>query len=315
MRAPGGASVTSLVIAVVGPTATGKSDLAVTLAERVGAEVVNADAMQLYRGMDIGTAKLSIEGRRGVPHHQLDVLDLSDDASVATYQRAARADVVAIQERGHRVVVVGGSGLYVRALLDELEFPGTDPAVRAALEARLVAEGAASLHAELEARDPAAAIAIPAANPRRVVRALEVIELTGRPFSATMPTYTYAVPAVQLGLTMPLGDLDARIDTRVDEMWSAGLVAEVRELADRGLRDGRTASRAVGYAEVLAFLGGDVGEEAARRAVLTNTHRLARRQLTWFRRDPRVTWLDARDDNLIERASAVISAADTAVAG
>jgi len=313
--APGGASVTSLVIAVVGPTATGKSDLAVTLAERVGAEVVNADAMQLYRGMDIGTAKLSIEGRRGVPHHQLDVLDLSDDASVATYQRAARADVVAIQERGHRVVVVGGSGLYVRALLDELEFPGTDPAVRAALEARLVAAGAASLHAELEARDPAAAIAIPAANPRRVVRALEVIELTGRPFSATMPTYTYAVPAVQLGLAIPLGDLDARIDTRVDEMWSAGLVAEVRELADRGLRDGRTASRAVGYAEVLAFLGGDVGEEAARRAVLTNTHRLARRQLTWFRRDPRVTWLDARDDNLVERASAVISAADTAVAG
>ena len=174
--------MTSLVVAVVGPTATGKSDLALAVAERLGAEVVNADAMQLYRGMDIGTAKLSIDGRRGVPHHQLDVLDLCDDASVAAYQREARADVAAIQERGHRVVVVGGSGLYVRALLDELDFPWTDPAVRSALEARVVTEGAASLHAELAVRDPAAAIAIPAANPRRVVRALEVIELTGRPF-------------------------------------------------------------------------------------------------------------------------------------
>jgi tRNA dimethylallyltransferase len=315
VRARGGAPVTSLAVVVVGPTATGKSDLALALAERLGAEIVNADAMQLYRGMDIGTAKVSSEDRRGVPHHQLDVLDLSDDASVAAYQREARADIAAIQERGRRVVVVGGSGLYVRALIDELDFPGTDPAVRAALETRAVAEGAAALHAELEARDPAAAIAIPASNPRRVVRALEVIELTGRPFSATMPTYTYAVPAVQLGLTMPLEDLDARIDARVHRMWSAGLIAEVSELARRGLRDGRTASRAVGYAEVLAFLNGDVSEETARHAVLTNTRRLARRQLTWFRRDPRVTWLDARDEGLIERVSAVISAADLAVAG
>lgn len=305
--------MTSLVIAVIGATATGKSDLALALAQRFGAEIINADAMQLYRGMDIGTAKLPPEERRGVPHHQLDVLDLSDDASVAAYQRDARADVAAIHRRGSRAVVVGGSGLYVRALLDELEFPGKDPAVRAALEDRAAAEGALSLHAELAVRDPAAAIAIPAANARRVIRALEVIELTGRPFSATMPTYTYALPAVQIGLSMPLEDADARIGRRVDQMWSAGFVAEVRALADRGLRDARTASRAVGYAEVLAFLDGDWSAEAARDAIATNTRRLARRQLKWFRRDPRVTWLDARAGDLIDQAAAVISAADLAV--
>lgn len=307
--------MTSLVIAVIGSTATGKSDLALALAQRFGAEIVNADAMQRYRGMDIGTAKLPPEERKGVQHHQLDVLDLSDDASVAAYQRDARADVGAIHGRDHRSVVVGGSGLYVRALLDELDFPGTDPSVRAALEARAAAEGATSLHAELAVHDPAAAIAIPAANARRVIRALEVIELTGRPFSATMPTYTYAVPAVQIGLRMPLEDVDARIGRRVDQMWSAGLVAEVRALADRGLRDAKTASRAVGYAEVLAFLDGHWSREAARDAVVTNTRRLARRQLKWFRRDPRVTWLDARSEDLIDQAAAVISVADVAVAG
>ena len=307
--------MTPPVIAVVGPTATGKSDLALALAARWTAEIVNADAMQLYRGMDIGTAKLPPEQRLGIPHHQLDVLDVRDDASVAAYQHDARAAVDAINARAHRVVVVGGSGLYLRALLDELDFPGTEPAVRAVLEARAAAEGAAALHAELAARDPAAAIAIPVANERRVIRALEVIELTGRPFTATMPSYTYAVPAVQIGLQMPLEELDARIGRRVDRMWSAGLVAEVRALADRGLRAGRTASRAVGYAEVLALLDGHYGEEAARQAVATNTRRLARRQLKWFRRDPRVTWLDARAEDLVEQAVAVISAADGVGAG
>ena len=297
----------SLVIAVVGPTATGKSDLGLALAEQLGGEIVNADAMQLYRGMDIGTAKLTPAERRGIPHHQLDVLDVDEDASVADYQRGARADLAAIDARGARAVAVGGSGLYVRALLDRMDFPGTDPDVRARLEERVEAEGSRALHAELERVDPVAAAGIGPRNARRIVRALEVVRLTGRPYSASLPQHVYEVPALQLGLDCDRAVLDARIEARVEHMWEAGFVDEVRALAAHGI--GRTASRAVGYAEVLALLRGDLGASEARAAVAAGTRRLARKQMGWFGRDPRVHWLDARDPSLVGRALDLVAAA------
>jgi len=297
----------AVIVAVVGPTATGKSDLGLALALRLGGEVVNADAMQLYRGMDIGTAKLTPAERLGVPHHQLDVLDVADDATVAAYQAHARADLTAIQGRGARPVVVGGSGLYVRALLDRLEMPPTDPAVRARLEARAEAEGPGLLHDALAAVDPASAARIGRANTRRLVRALEVVELTGRPYSATLPVEEYVEPTVQIGLDCSRAVLDERIGRRVDTMWARGLVEEVRGLAPRM---GRTASRALGYAQVLELLAGRVTEDAARADVVTGTRRLARRQMTWFGRDDRIQWLDADDPDLLDRALEVVRAAD-----
>ncbi|GEA88288.1 tRNA (adenosine(37)-N6)-dimethylallyltransferase MiaA [Cellulomonas cellasea] len=303
----------TLVVTVVGPTATGKSDLALALAHELGGEVVNADALQLYRGMDIGTAKLTVPERQGVPHHQLDVLDPSQDASVADYQAGARADIAAVHARGARAVAVGGSGLYVRALLDQMEFPGTDPEVRARLEARVEAEGSRALHAELEARDPVAAAGIGPRNARRLVRALEVIELTGRRYSASLPQHVYEVPAVQLGLDCDRGVLDERIERRVARMWEQGLVEEVRALADWGI--GRTASRAVGYAEVLATFRGELTEDEARAAVAAGTRRLARKQMGWFGRDPRVHWLDARAPDLVEQALALVARADAGTLG
>lgn len=303
----------TVVVAVVGPTATGKSDLGLALAEHLDGEVVNADALQLYRGLDIGTAKLTPAERRGVPHHLLDVLDADEDASVADYQRDARAAIAQITARGHRPVAVGGSGLYVRALLDRMEFPGTDPEVRAALEARVEAEGARALHAELERLDPVAAAGIGPRNARRTVRALEVIALTGKPYSANLPGHDYEVPAVQIGLDCDRAVLDERVQSRVDRMWAAGLVDEVRGLVGRGI--GRTASRAVGYAEVLAALRGEVTEDEARAQVVAGTRRLARKQMGWFGRDPRVHWLDARDPDLVERALALVAAADAGTLG
>jgi tRNA dimethylallyltransferase len=303
----------TVVVAVVGPTATGKSDLGVALAERLGGEVVNADALQLYRGMDVGTAKLPVAERRGIPHHLLDVLDPQEDATVAAYQHDARAAVEQIGARGRRPVVVGGSGLYVRALLDRIEFPGTDPAVRADLEARVEAEGSRALHAELARLDPVAAEGIGPRNARRVVRALEVIALTGRAYSANLPGHDYAVPAVQIGLDCDRAVLDERVQVRVDRMWSAGLVAEVRGLLERGI--GRTASRAVGYAEVLAALRGEITEDEARAQVVAGTRRLARKQMGWFGRDPRVHWLDARDPDLVDRALELVAAADSGTLG
>ena len=297
------------VVAVVGPTASGKSDLAVGLALALGGEVVNADAMQLYRGMDIGTAKLPVDQRRGVRHHQLDVLGVQDEASVAAYQRHARADLAAIAAGGRLPVLAGGSGLYLRAVLDRLEIPPTDPSVRAGLEEQLAAQGSPALHARLADVDPVAAAAILPGNGRRVVRALEVIELTGRPFSAVMPTGEYAVPAVQLGLVAAREVLDGRIDARVDRMWAAGLVEEVRGLADRGLREGRTASRALGYAQVLDLLDGRCTDAEARADTARATRRLARRQESWFRRDPRITWLPAGAPDLVERALDAVRAA------
>ena len=281
------------VIAVVGPTAAGKSELSLTLARTLGGEVVNADSMQLYRGMDIGTAKLSPAERGGVVHHLLDVWPVTQTASVSEYQQLARPVIDDIRSRGVTPVLVGGSGLYVRAAIDRLDFPGTDEGVRGALENELAQVGPGALHARLAAADPAAAAAILPGNGRRIVRALEVIELTGRPFSATLPGYESVYPVVQLGLSVPRPELDQRIADRVTRMWELGLVEEVRALERAGLRAGRTASRALGYAQVLRFLAGECTEaEAAAESVLA-TRRFVRRQESWFRRDPRVRWLAA----------------------
>ncbi|MDN3353523.1 tRNA (adenosine(37)-N6)-dimethylallyltransferase MiaA [Actinomadura sp. DC4] len=283
------------IVAVVGPTAAGKSDLAVELALRLGGEIVNADSMQLYRGMDVGTAKIDLAGRRSVPHHLLDVWDITQTASVADYQRAARETIAEIHGRGRMPLLVGGSGLYIRAVIDDLDFPGTDPEVRARLEAELGEAGSAVLHERLAGLDPVAAATILPGNGRRIVRALEVIEMTGRPFSASMPSYEDAKEyATQLGLTVPRPELDERIALRVERMWSAGLVEEVRRLESQGLRDGLTASRALGYAQVLRFLSGEWTEDRAREETVRLTRRFARRQESWFRRDPRVRWIDYR---------------------
>jgi len=290
-----------VVIAVVGPTATGKSELALEVAEELGGEVVNADASQLYRGMDIGTAKLPVSERRGIPHHQLDVLEVTQEASVAAYQAAARADLSDILARGRHPVVTGGSGLYVRAALDRLEIPPTDPDLRRRLEHEAAERGTPVMFARLREADPTAAASIEPNNTRRVVRALEVIELTGRPFSATMPSREYLWPTVAVGLAVPRPVLDERIEQRVRRMWHTGLLEEVRGLEPRGLREGRTASRAIGYAQALAELDGDLTAEEAQQQTAALTRRLARRQESWFRPDPRVTWLDPRDHDTLAR--------------
>ncbi|MGN6244813.1 MAG: tRNA (adenosine(37)-N6)-dimethylallyltransferase MiaA [Motilibacteraceae bacterium] len=297
------------VVAVVGPTAAGKSDLAVDLALALGGEVVNADSMQLYRGMDVGTAKLAPAERRGVPHHLLDVLDVTQTATVAEFQAMARTAIEDVRSRGRVPVLAGGSGLYVRAVLDVMEFPGTDDAVRARLEAELADVGPGPLHQRLAAADPVAAAQILPSNGRRIVRALEVVEITGRPFTASLPQPVYALPAVQLGLDVPRPVLDERIEARVDRMLAAGLVAEVEGLVGQGLKEGRTASRALGYAQVLRHLSGEWTLQQARDETVRATRRFARRQDSWFRRDPRVHWLPYDVPDLLQRALAVTRAA------
>jgi tRNA dimethylallyltransferase len=291
------------VVTVVGPTAAGKSGLAIELALALGGEVVNADSMQLYRGMDIGTAKVTAAEMRGVPHHLLDVWPVTHPAAAAEYQVMARAVLDDIAARGRVPILAGGSGLYIRAALEDLNFPRTDAGARARLESSLAEQGAASLHARLAALDPAAAASILPSNGRRIVRALEVIELTGQPFSATMPDYDKSRPAIQIGLTVPRPDLDARIEARVDHMWAAGLAEEVRTLEGQGLRDGRTASRALGYQQMLRYLNGERTLDQARDETTRATRRFARRQESWFRRDPRIHWLDSRADPLREALS------------
>ncbi len=273
------------LLVIVGPTAVGKSDLAVAVAAAVGGEVVNADASQLYRGMDIGTAKLSPAARRGVPHHLIDVLDVDEDASVADYQQQARSVIAAIVADGRLPVLVGGSGLYASAVLDPLDFPGTDAGLRARLEADLAADGPAALHTRLAARDPAAAAAILPTNGRRIVRALEVGELTGAPFPAALPVPRSRPPGVAvLALDADAAVLDAKIAERVEAMWAAGLVAEVARLAP-GLRAGRTARAALGYSQVLRLLDGEIDDATARADTTRSTRRFARRQRAWFRRE------------------------------
>jgi tRNA dimethylallyltransferase len=301
------------IVAVVGATASGKSDLALDLAERLGGEIVNTDAMQVYRGMDIGTAKLPVAERRGIPHHLLDLLDVTEPATVAEFQRWARAEITSCRARDAVPVLVGGSALYTRAILDVFEFPGTDPAVRARYDAALAEAGPEVLHQRLAELDPAAAAGIVATNGRRIVRALEVIEITGRPFTASLPAHEYADPrTVQIGVDIDRPALDARIAARVERMWQQGFVDEVRALADRGLREGRTANRALGYRQVLAFLDGEITEAEAKEQTISGTRRFARRQDSWFRKDARITWVGYDDPDRVERALVAIGqAADT----
>jgi tRNA dimethylallyltransferase len=291
------------VVAVVGPTAAGKTELSLDLAERLDGEIVNTDAMQVYRGMDIGTAKLPPGERRGIPHHLLDLLDVTETATVAEFQAMARAVVDECRSRGVVPVLVGGSALYTRAVLDRFEFPGTDPALRSALETDLAEHGADALHERLRALDPDTASKVPASNTRRVVRALEVITLTGRPFTASLPERRYVYDdVVQVGVQIPRPVLDDRIDQRVRRMWDAGLVDEVRRLAAHGLREGRTANRALGYRQVLAHLDGELTETDAFEQTVVGTRRFARRQDAWFGKDPRITWVDWDDPHRVARA-------------
>jgi tRNA dimethylallyltransferase len=291
------------VVAVVGATAAGKSELGLDLAMRIGGEIVNTDAMQVYRGMDVGTAKLAPAERRGIRHHLLDVLDVREPATVAQFQTLARDVVDDCRARGVTPVLVGGSALYTRAVIDRFEFPGTDPALRAELERELADAGAAALHRRLQALDPDAAARIEPANGRRVVRALEVLGLTGRPFAASLPApaYFYA-GTVQVGVRIPRPVLDERIELRVRRMWEGGLVDEVRRLAEAGLREGRTANRALGYQQVLAFLDGRLTEQEAFDQTVARTRRFARRQGSWFDKDTRVTWVDWDDPARVDRA-------------
>jgi tRNA dimethylallyltransferase len=293
-------------IAIVGPTGTGKSALALDVAERVGGEIVNADAMQLYRGMDIGTAKLTVAERRGIPHHQLDLLDVTQTATVARYQQAAATDVEAIAARGAVPVLVGGSMLYLQSLLDDWVFPATDPEVRARWEERLAEVGVGALHEELARVDAAAATSILPTDGRRIVRALEVVELTGQPFAASAPTI--GAPrwnTVIVGLDWDTTLLDERLALRTDTMFADDLVGEVTALLDEGLRDGVTASRALGYAQVLEALdagGGDAALAEARERTFIGTRRYVRRQRSWFRRDHRIHWLDGSAENNVDAA-------------
>jgi tRNA dimethylallyltransferase len=302
------------VVAIVGPTAAGKSELAVALARAVGGQVINADAMQLYRGMDIGTAKLAPDQRGGVAHHLLDIWQVRDAASVADYQARARAVLEQLRASGVIPVLVGGSGLYLRAVLDDLQFPGTDPVVRQRLEAELAEAGPEVMHARLAALAPAAAVAIAPSNGRRIVRALEVVELTGS-FTATLPELRPVFPAVRIGLRVPRPVLDDRIERRVARMWRLGLVAEVRHLAaEHGLREGPTASRALGYAQVLRMLDGACSQTHAQAETVRLTRRLARRQDTWFRREP-VHWLAYDAPDLLARALGLATGSDLAAPG
>lgn len=304
------------VVAVVGPTAAGKTALSLDLAEELGGEVVNTDAFQLYRGMDIGTAKVPVAERRGIAHHLLDVLDITETATVAEFQQWARAAISEIRGRGRVPVLVGGSALYTRAVVDEFDFPGTDPALRARLTAELETGGVAAMHARLAAVDPAAAAHIEPNNGRRIVRALEVIALTGKPFRATLPPPRYALPGVvQVGVRIDRPSLDVRIAARVDQMWDDGLVAEVRALAAQGLREGLTASRALGYQQVLAHLDGRCSEDEAREQTVQGTRRFARRQESWFVKDSRVSWVGYDDPDRTAAALGAIRRAGTGADG
>jgi tRNA dimethylallyltransferase len=281
------------LIFIVGATATGKSELSLQLAEQLNGEIVNADSMQLYRGMDIGTAKLSLRERRGIPHHLIDVLDVNQDASVAEYQGWARSKIDQLLGSGKSVIVVGGTGLYVKAILDELNFPDTDPEVRARLSEEADRIGGDAMHERLGKLNPAAAAAIPKENLRRVVRALEVIEITGKPFTANLPRAgaSYYPDAKQFGLVMDRDDLKERIDRRVDLMWSEGFVGEVRALIEKGITTGKTAKAALGYNQIISFLEGRISESEAMEETKRATRAYARRQETWFSRDARIKWL------------------------
>jgi tRNA dimethylallyltransferase len=301
-------AVTVPIVAVVGATASGKTGLSLDLAGRLGGEVVNTDAMQVYRGMDVGTAKLPESERRGIPHHLLDTLTVRDPATVAEFQGWARGVIDRLRGAGTTPVLVGGSALYTRAILDRFEFPATDDAVRERWERELDEGGPAALHAVLTERDPDAAAQILPENGRRIVRALEVIELTGRAYSASLPTLDYADPhTVQLGVDIDRETLDQRIADRVDAMFASGFVDEVRHLLDHGLAEGRTAPRAIGYRQVVAHLRDELTLGEAKEQTAAATRRFARRQDGWFRKDPRIVWLQHDDPELVEKALAAVA--------
>ena len=288
------------LIVICGATATGKSDLAISLAVELNGEIINADSMQLYKGMDIGTAKLSLKERKAIPHHLLDVFDVTEDASVAWYQRTARELVSSIESRGKTAIIVGGTGLYIKAILDDLNFPDTDPAVRERLNELAEKIGGPALHEKLAKLDPAAALAIDAQNIRRVIRALEVIEITGRPFTANLPRVesTRYPQARQFGLVMDRERLANRIDERVERMWEKGLIAETEQLVHAGIRQGKTAQLALGYAQVLKYLAGEISEDEAKEDTKRATRQYARRQETWFSRDRRIQWISPTQPRL-----------------
>jgi tRNA dimethylallyltransferase len=287
-------------IVICGATATGKSELAVALAKEIGAEVVNADSMQLYKGMDIGTAKISVQEREGVPHHLLDILEVNQDSTVAAYQEAARAKISEIHSRKSHAIIVGGTGLYIKAILDDLNFPDTDPQVRERLNNEAEEFGSAKLFQRLEQLDPAAALAIDRANTRRIIRALEVIEITGQPFTANLPREesTLYPDAFKFGLVMDRAKLSERIENRVDHMWNLGFVEEVDALISKGLRSGVTAQRALGYAQILSMRDGKMTELEAKEDTKRATRQYARRQETWFSRDARITWIAPHQNRL-----------------
>jgi len=300
--------MTKLVI-ISGATATGKSDLAVEIAKEIGAEIISADSMQLYKGMDIGTAKLTLEEREGIAHHLLDLVDVKTDVTVSWYQELARAKIDELIGSGKSVVVVGGTGLYIKAILDDLIFPETDPEVREKLNQEAIKIGGDAMHQRLAQLDPAASLAIPKENVRRVVRALEVIEITGKPFTAILPreNSTKYPDAMQFGLAMDRESLDVRIDNRVAKMWEAGFVDEVEELINHGILEGKTAQAAIGYAQIIRMKHGSMTEEEAVEDTARATRQYARRQETWFSRDLRITWLSAKS-NLSERKASVLQA-------
>jgi len=288
------------LVVIAGATATGKSALSVALAESIDAEIINADSMQVYRGMDIGTAKITLDERRGIRHHMLDALDVNQDATVAWYQSEARAAIDEIHSRGKNVVMVGGTGLYIKAVIDELNFPDTDPMVRHTLNKEAEELGIDAMFERLEKLDPAAALAIDRANLRRIIRALEVIEITGEPFTANLPRQeSIRYPhAQQFGLVMNREDLSERIDVRVNAMFEQGLVAEVERLIEAGLLQGRTAQRALGYSQVVAYLQNELSLDAAIEETKRATRQYARRQETWFSRDSRIKWISTRQNRL-----------------
>ena len=290
----------SKVIVICGATATGKSDIALDIAEHIGAEIINADSMQLYRGMDIGTAKLKVSERRNIAHHMLDVLDVTEDSTVAWYQERARSAIAEIHSRGLHAVIVGGTGLYIKAILDDLNFPDTDPQVRANLEKLGEEFGAHYLFERLQELDPAAALAIDRANIRRIIRALEVIEITGKPFTANLPREDSSrfPDALQFGLVMDREHLRDRIDLRVDRMWQEGFVAEVDQLITEGIRRGTTAQRALGYSQILAMRDGKLSEDEAKEETKRASRQYARRQETWFSRDQRIQWVATHQPRL-----------------
>jgi tRNA dimethylallyltransferase len=290
----------SKVIVICGATATGKSDIALDIAEQIGAEIINADSMQLYRGMDIGTAKLKVPERRKIAHHMLDVLDVTEDSTVAWYQERARSAIAEIHSRGLHAVIVGGTGLYIKAILDDLNFPDTDPQVRANLEKLGEEFGAHYLFERLQELDPAAALAIDRANIRRIIRALEVIEITGKPFTANLPREDSSrfPDALQFGLVMDREHLRDRIDLRVDRMWQEGFVAEVDQLITQGILRGTTAQRALGYSQILAMRDGKLSEDEAKEETKRASRQYARRQETWFSRDQRIQWVATHQPRL-----------------